>query len=156
MVDYIVPPHLSPDRFQKGLHFVPKDTSSMIELSFMERFDLLESISPEIRNYWNPRLSSTKTDIECLLDNNRVPTHREVDVVLTPCLSSEININTLNFNITQPESSEEFIAAINGSGLRALYIPRETIVRELSSIGGTMDELPITALELDFNKAREI
>lgn len=156
MTEYIVPPHLSPDRFQKGLHFVPMEKSGMVELSFLERFNLMESICPDIRYYWNPRLSSTKTDIECLLDNNRVPTHREMDVVLSPSSAAEFNITPLNFNITQPESSEKFIAAITGSGLRALYISKETIVRKLSDIGGVMEESPVSILETDFNKSKEI
>lgn len=82
MTELNIPLHLSPDRFQKGLHFVPQDKTDMVELTFEERYSLFLKLYPMSPGLNSLVFPSEKTDIFCAMENNRIPTHREKDVKL--------------------------------------------------------------------------
>lgn len=80
--EFVIPAHLSPERFQKGLHYVPQNTEGMIELSIEERRRLLIDLGNYMVAFINLASPMERADLECLLDNERIPTHREADAVV--------------------------------------------------------------------------
>lgn len=94
MTELIIPPHLSPDRFQKGLHFAPQDKTDMVELTFEERCSLFLELYPMMPILSSFMSAMEKTDIFCAMENNRIPTHREKDTVLTPRTPFSFSVDT--------------------------------------------------------------
>lgn len=75
----IVPKHLSKERFP-GHHYVPANATGLVELSLQERCDLY---SLWFGGYgvtgFDGITEANRVDLQCLMNNNRIPTHRDVD-----------------------------------------------------------------------------
>jgi len=64
-----------------GFFFYPSDTEGLEELTYSQRCELLTNQGNYMVPVWqnDPMM---KGDVECMLSNSRIPTHRNVGVVI--------------------------------------------------------------------------
>ena len=103
---YHIREDLSPDRFDVGMHYVPERTEGMVELSFNIRFILFIKQYPDSPFALVNPYSVTpdnRTDINCALDNYRIPTHAEQSVDLSQYDTNKYLFDTSSLKSLYPE-----------------------------------------------------
>lgn len=59
-----------------GFFFCPRDTTGLVELTLEERIDIIAGQGNYMAAMTNRRDENQMTDLMCVLDNSRIPTHR--------------------------------------------------------------------------------